>query len=91
MNKLVVAILQSRDADGAIDALVALGIRATGINSYGGYLKRNNATGVIGIDQDQLHLVLQPLNEYPETREEEGVEIGGGTVFVLDAARITRI
>ena len=91
MNKLVVAILQSRDANAAIDALISLGVRATRIESYGGYLKRKNATIVMGIEQGQLDLVVQTLSEFSEPREEDGVKIGAGAVFVLEASQITPI
>lgn len=91
MQKLVIAIIQGKDADAAIDALISLGIRATRVESYGGYLKRGNTTLVLGIEQEQLDLVVQTLSEYTESREERGVKIGGGTVFVVDAAQITPI
>ena len=41
--KLVIAVVQDTDADGAVEALITAGFSATRIASTGGFLKAGNA------------------------------------------------
>lgn len=81
--KLVVAIVQDKDAGPVVDALVQREYRSTRINTQGGFLRRGNATLLIGVDDERTEDVLAIVRENART--------GGGTVFVLDVARFVRI
>jgi uncharacterized protein YaaQ len=48
--KLILAIVQDEDADGALQELVDEGFRATRIASTGSFLRLGNATLLIGVD-----------------------------------------
>src|SRR5512140_1277804 len=52
-RKLVLAIVQDQDASRVVDALVADNLGATRINTHGGFLKRGNATLLVGVDSDE--------------------------------------
>ena len=81
--KLVVAIVQDKDAGPVVDALVQHEYRSTRINTQGGFLRRGNATLLIGVEDEQADHVLALVRE--TTRG------GGGTLFVLNVARFVRV
>ncbi len=90
--KLVVGIVQDHDAGAVIDALVAAEYRSTRINTSGGFLKRGNATILVGVDDEKVDDVLRILRErtHPATGG-AGTAQAAGTVFVLNVARFVRI
>lgn len=49
--KLVVAIVQARDADGLVQSLADRGFLTTQINSAGGFLRESNVTLLIGVQE----------------------------------------
>jgi uncharacterized protein YaaQ len=56
--KLVVCIVGSEDAGALVDALLAAEHRATRLNSSGGFLKKSNATVMVGVDDEDVDEVL---------------------------------
>lgn len=52
--KLVIVVVQGSDADPLLEALTDRGIRATQINSAGGFLRERNVTLMIGVDADRV-------------------------------------
>jgi uncharacterized protein YaaQ len=81
--KLIVAIVQDRDAGKAIDALVQRGHGATRINTVGGFLRRGNATILSGVEDGEVDEVLLILREScgrPSTPDESRM---AGVAFVL--------
>ena len=81
--KLVVAIVQDKDAGPVVDALVQREYRSTRINTQGGFLRRGNATLLIGVEDEQADDVLALVRE--------NARAGGGTLFVLNVARFVRV
>ena len=77
--KLVVAIVRDQDAGRAIDNLIGREYRATRINTAGGFLKRGNATILIGVEDEQVDDVLEVLQD---TGRASGGE-SRGVAFVL--------
>lgn len=94
-TKLVVAIIHSDDANQVVDALLAAGHRLTRLNTAGGFLRRGNATLLIGArarDVDEV-LALIEANVRPRTEPnppQAGMPMYGATVFVLDASHFLR-
>lgn len=66
--KLVFTIVQGKDADGLLAALLEEGFRVTQINSAGGFLRESNATFLIGVEDDEVPSVLQVVKENCYTR-----------------------
>lgn len=92
--KLLVAIVQDQDAGDVVDALVANEYRVTRINTRGGFLKRGNATLLIGAEDDRVEAIVEILRAYTterSTEEERRVAVGAGTVFVLPVAAFDRV
>jgi len=52
-------IVQGDDASILLEALSDRGYRATRINTAGGFLKKANATLLLGIEEDQIEPVLE--------------------------------
>jgi uncharacterized protein YaaQ len=61
--KLVVAIVHQEDAGALVDALLEREFRATRLHSAGGFLKRTNATVILGVDDDEVDEVMDLVRE----------------------------
>lgn len=66
--KLVIAVVQARDAERLLDALRAEGFRATRISSTGGFLREQNVTVLIGIENSKVERVLRIIKANCYTR-----------------------
>ena len=93
---LVLAIVQNEDADSVIQALLAAGYRVTRINTAGAFLRRGNATLLIGVENDKVDDVLRLVHANCRLREEvsqpdSGTPMYSATVFVLEASRFVHI
>jgi uncharacterized protein YaaQ len=94
--KLVVAIVQGEDADEVIRAMLASGHRLTRINTTGGFLRRGNATLLIGVEEHQVDEIIALIQSATPRRTEsapleKGIPEYAATVFVLDASHFIRI
>ena len=91
--KLLLAIVQDQDAGPVVDALVDKEYRVTRINTHGGFLRRGNATLLIGADEDQVDPILRVIDQHTVTRgaDGSGVQIGAGTIFVLPVGLSVRV
>lgn len=94
--KLVVAIVQGEDADAVIRALLAEKHRLTRINTTGGFLRRGNATLLIGVEEGKVDEVIALIQSSSRRRTEaapieKGIPEYAATVFVLDASHFVRI
>lgn len=94
--KLMVAIVQADDTDDVIRALLAAGHRLTRINTTGGFLRRGNATLLIGVEAQQVDEVIQIIQAACRRRTEstpieKGLPEYAANVFVLDAPNFIRV
>jgi uncharacterized protein YaaQ len=101
--KMVLAVVQAEDAPVVMEALVKAGHRVTRVATTGGWLRRENATLLLGVEDDKVSDVLQILKQTGRHRTtymsmpfdmmspQEGqmieVEVGGATAFVLNVER----
>lgn len=105
MSKLLVAIVHELDADKVITALEADGHRVTQLRSSGGYLRMDNSTLVLGLEDEDVAAVLAILGRECSSRDVElppvllgrlddlpaQVRHGSATVFLSDLEAILRI
>lgn len=106
MSKLLVAFVHHDDAVPAAEALRSAGYRFTSLPSVGGFLGSENATFVMGVEDDDEPRVIALLERACHGREidvplvllerlkdwkAQTVSHGGATVLVADLARIVRI
>jgi uncharacterized protein YaaQ len=85
MSKLILAIIFNADAvDPLSQALLAGGYSVTKISSMGGFLRRQNTTFVIGVEEERLPGALTIVRDVcnPYSRPEGHA----ATMFVLDVA-----
>jgi uncharacterized protein YaaQ len=61
--KLVIAIVQDKDAGRAVDELIRRGYGATRISTVGGFLRRGNATILTGVPDEATPDVIQILHD----------------------------
>jgi uncharacterized protein YaaQ len=82
--KLIVAIVPSTYADALITGLAAGHYQATLISTTGGFLRRGNATLLIGVQSEQVDDVLQRVQTVCGDKSgEPDPEQGSATIFVL--------
>jgi uncharacterized protein YaaQ len=106
VSKLLVAVVHELDADQVISALEEAGHRVTRIPSIGGYLRMDNSTLLMGVEDEAVSDVLALLERECSSREIElplvlagrlkdqlphMIRHGGATVFVADLEGIVRI
>ncbi len=80
MNMMLV-ILNDRDAESVLRALVEQDFRATRIASTGAFLRRGNTTLLIGLEEAKVDEVLEIIRDQSAEPEEPGQL--RATVFVL--------
>lgn len=88
--KLVMSIVRDQDAGRVIDALVAREFRATRINTAGGFLKRGNATLLVGVQDEEVDEVVGIVQQICR-REGVASDSGVGVLFVLPIAASYRV
>jgi uncharacterized protein YaaQ len=89
MTKLILAIIFNADAvDPLSQALLARDFSVTKISSMGGFLRRQNTTFVIGVDEARLADAMSIVREVcsPYSRPEGHA----ATIFVLDVAEFAQ-
>ncbi len=57
--KLVVAIVQDRDADRLLEALTKQGIGVTRVATSGGFLEQGNCTLLVGVEDSKISTVIE--------------------------------
>lgn len=68
INRLVMAVVNPDDAGPLTDRLVAEGFRLTRLASAGGFLRRGNATLLLGIPHSRLEDLLRVIRAECSTR-----------------------
>jgi len=66
--KLIVAVVQAKDADEVVGALNARGFQATQITSAGGFLRESNVTLLMGVQPTYVAEVLRTMRERCQSR-----------------------
>ena len=104
--KLLLAIVQASDADGAAERLRADGHRFTRLGSIGGFLETSNATLILALEDEAVPAVVEAFRETCSGREIEVplvlterlrdwqdrvVHYAGATILIVDLAELIRI
>jgi uncharacterized protein YaaQ len=66
--KLVIAVVQGKDAEPLLKGLTSHGYRATQINSAGGFLRESNVTLLIGVDEADVDNIRALVRENCHSR-----------------------
>jgi uncharacterized protein YaaQ len=91
--KLVMAIVGDQDANRIADALVKAGFPGpTRINTVGGFLRRGNATLLLGTDDERVEGAIDIIRGTVEARPaNDDPNVKRATIFVLNTARFVRV
>jgi len=68
--KLMIVIVQNKDAGHLLDALLARGLRATKLASTGGFLREGNTTLMIGVEDERVGDVLAIVRRTCRARDQ---------------------
>ena len=68
--KLVLAIVQDKDADTLAKEFIQNDVRATKLATSGGFLRAGNTTFIVGIEDDRVNEVLEIIKKSSQTREQ---------------------
>ncbi len=66
--KMVITVVQGKDAGILTDKLVARRFGVTRINTSGGFLRESNATFLIGVEDEQVEDVISIIRNTCKTR-----------------------
>jgi uncharacterized protein YaaQ len=100
--KLVVAILHHDDAGPVLDALLQREFRSTRVDSSGGFLRKKNATLMIGVEESDVDEVISIIRSSAKPRSAVPAEAASpadrrkadqraAVVFVIDLAGFSRV
>ncbi len=68
--KLIIVIIQDKDAPALLDALNEHEIQATKLSSSGGFLRAGNTTLLIGVSKEQTEHVISLIKEHCRSRSQ---------------------
>ena len=86
MMKLIIAIVHHTDGEDILRVLTGDGFSVTRIASSGGFLRRGNATLLIGVEADRVPAAIQLIREHTAPPVDPGLK--RATVFVLNVERV---
>ncbi len=86
--KLVIAIVSDKDANPVTEQLINRHYRVTRIASTGGFLRRGNATLLIGVTEEHIQSVIDVLQETCSPAESNQHR---ATIFVVNAPYFEQI
>lgn len=80
-KRLIVAIIRDTDGDEVLKALIDANYRVTRIASTGGFLRRGNATLLIGVEKEHVESAIGLIRENSAPAIDPGLT--RATIFVL--------
>ena len=86
MMKLIIAIVHHTDGEDILRVLTGDGFSVTRIASSGGFLRRGNATLLIGVETERVPAAIQLIREHTAPPVDPGLK--RATVFVLNVERV---
>ena len=88
-QRLIIAILRNADGEDVLQALLDAGFRVTRIASTGGFLRRGNATLLIGVEKEHVETAIQLIREHSAPAIDPGLK--RATIFVLKVDQFEQI
>ena len=87
--KLMIVILDDKDADRVVDALIEKEFRVTRVASTGGFLRRGNTTLLTGLQPERVDEAIAVIREVRS--EPQAAERRRATIFILDTEHFEQI
>jgi uncharacterized protein YaaQ len=89
MMKLIIAIVHHTDGEEILHALTEAGFRVTRIASSGGFLRRRNATLLVGAEAEQVPSAVQIIRDHSIPAVDPGLK--RAAVFVMKVDRYEQL
>ncbi len=96
--KLVLAIVHDEYVSKVTKSLTDNDFRITKLASTGGFLKSGNTTLLMGVEEDRIEKVIEVIKSKCEDvkfgkhpKEEQEVEVGGATLFIMDMNQFNKM
>ena len=86
--KLMSLIIQDKDSDRVLEALVGMGFTVTRLASTGGFLRKGNVTLLLGLESGQVETVISILKNRCTSHEPNRY---AATIFVLDMPEYMKV
>jgi len=86
--KLMTIIIQDKDSDRVLEALVGMGFTITRLASTGGFLRKGNVTLLLGLESNQVETVISILKNRCTAHEPNR---NAATIFVLDMPEYMKV
>lgn len=80
-RRLIIAILRNSEGDEVLNALLESNYRVTRIASTGSFMRRGNATLLIGVDETRLATALKIIRDHSAPAIDPGLK--RANVFVI--------
>jgi uncharacterized protein YaaQ len=87
--KLILAIVQDSDSGAILETLINSGFNVTRISATGGFLKRGQATFLIGTADEKVQECVQIIREHTVTTINPGIK--HVTIFVLKVEHFEQV
>jgi len=87
--RLIIAIVKDSDSESILQALLKDEYRVTRIASTGGFLRRGNATLIVGVEAKKVQPAIQIIREHSAPAIDPGLK--RVTIFVLAVDRFEQI
>jgi uncharacterized protein YaaQ len=88
-QRLIIAILRDADGEDLLQVLLNAGFRVTRIASTGGFLRRGNATLLIGSEKEHVATAVQLIREHSAPAIDPSLK--RATIFVLKVDQFEQI
>ena len=88
VHQVMMVIIQEQDLEPALEALKALDVPALHMVSSGGFLRRRNATLLIGLDDARVDAAIEVIRANVVHNEGEDTQ---GTIFVLPVNNFVQV
>jgi uncharacterized protein YaaQ len=88
---MLLSVLDDKSAGRVADALVQRKFGVTRVNTVGGFLKRGNATLLVGVEEGQIDEALSLMRAAYAQGSAPASDGPSGPVFVLAVEQVQRI
>jgi uncharacterized protein YaaQ len=88
-KRLIIVILRDAEGEEVLKALLEADFRVTRIASTGGFLRRGNATLLIGVEKEHVENAMQIIRDNSAPAIDPGLK--RATVFVLKVDQFEQI
>ena len=88
-RRLIIAILRNTEGGEVLNALLEANYRVTRIASTGSFMRRGNATLLVGVDEPRVETALQIIRDHSAPAIDPGLK--RANVFVLKVDQFEQI